>query len=133
VINAEEDVPKMFRQINDGRLADRVIVCAGSISACKQALKCVDRGGTVLFFAVPERGAEISVPIADFWRDEVTIMTSYGAAPTDLEEALRLIGERRINIHDMITHRFGLAEAGLGFRLVADAQESLKVIIEPQR
>jgi L-iditol 2-dehydrogenase len=133
VINAGEDVPERFRQINDDRLADRVIVCAGSISASKQALKCVDRGGTVLFFAVPERGAEISVPIAELWRDEVTIMTSYGAAPMDFEGALRLIEERRVNVHDMITHRLGLAEAGLGFRLVAEAKESLKVIIEPQR
>jgi L-iditol 2-dehydrogenase len=33
----------------------------------------------------------------------------------------------------MITHRLGLAETGLGFRLVAEAQDSIKVIIEPQR
>lgn len=133
VINAGEDVSGRLRQLNEDRLADRVIVCAGSISASKQALQCVDRGGSVLFFAVPERGAEISVPIAQFWRDEVTIMTSYGAAPTDLEDALKLIDGHRVNVHDMITHRLGLAETGLGFRLVAKAKESLKVIIEPQR
>jgi L-iditol 2-dehydrogenase len=33
----------------------------------------------------------------------------------------------------MVTHRFGLAETGTGFKLVADAGESIKVIIEPQR
>jgi L-iditol 2-dehydrogenase len=33
----------------------------------------------------------------------------------------------------MITHRLGLAETGLGFQRVAQAQDSLKVIIEPQR
>jgi L-iditol 2-dehydrogenase len=33
----------------------------------------------------------------------------------------------------MITHRLGLAETGLGFKLVATAQDSLKVIVEPQR
>jgi len=133
VISAVENVPERLRQLNEGRLADRVIVCTGAMSASKQALQCVDRGGTVLFFAVPERGIDISVPIAEFWRNEVTIMTSYGAAPGDLEEALRLIEERKVNVHDMITHRLGLAETGLGFRLVADAKESLKVIIEPQR
>jgi len=133
VISAGENVPERLRQLNEGRLADRVIVCTGATSASKQALQCVDRGGTVLFFAVPERGVDISVPIAEFWRNEVTIMTSYGAAPGDLEEALRLIEERKVNVHDMITHRLGLAETGLGFRLVGDAKESLKVVIEPQR
>jgi len=132
-ISAGENVPERLRQLNDGRLADRVIVCTGAMSASKQALQCVDRGGTVLFFAVPERGVDISVPIAEFWRNEVTSMTSYGAAPGDLEEALRLIEERKVNVHDMITHRLSLAETGLGFRLVADAKESLKVIIELQR
>jgi L-iditol 2-dehydrogenase len=33
----------------------------------------------------------------------------------------------------MITHRFGLADTVKGFQLVAEAQESIKVIIEPQR
>ncbi len=133
VIHAEEDVPKKLRQLNEGRLADRVIVCTGATSASEQALRCVDRGGTVLFFAVPGPGVNIPVPIASFWRDEVTLMTSYGAGPDDLEEALQLIEGDRVNVHDMITHRLGLGEAGLGFKLVAEARESLKVIIEPQR
>jgi L-iditol 2-dehydrogenase len=33
----------------------------------------------------------------------------------------------------MITHRLGLAETGLGFKLVAGARDSIKVVIEPQR
>jgi L-iditol 2-dehydrogenase len=33
----------------------------------------------------------------------------------------------------MITHRLPLAEAGRGFKLVAEAKESIKVIIEPHR
>ncbi|MEA1905081.1 MAG: zinc-dependent dehydrogenase [Candidatus Hadarchaeota archaeon] len=132
-IHAEEDVPERLRQLNEGRLADRVIVCTGAKSASEQALRCVDRGGTVLFFAVPEPGVDIPVPITDFWRDEITITTSYGAGPKDLEESLKLISAREVNIHDMITHRLGLEEAGSGFKLVAEAGESLKVVIEPQR
>lgn len=133
LIHAKKDVQERVRQLNEGRLADRVIVCTGATAASKQALQCVNRGGNVLFFAVPAQGVDISVPITDFWRNEVTIMTSYGAAPGDLEEAIKLIEERKVNVHDMITHRLSLKETGLGFKLVAEAKESLKVIIEPQR
>jgi len=133
VIHAEEDVPERMRQLNEGRLADRVIVCTGATAASKQALQCVNRGGNVLFFAVPAQGVDISVPITDFWRNEVTIMTSYGASPENLEEALKLIEGRKVNVHDMITHRLSLKKTGLGFKLVAEAKESLKVIIEPRR
>jgi L-iditol 2-dehydrogenase len=132
-INAEENVPGRLRQLNEGRLADKVMVCTGAKSASEQALRCVDRGGTILFFAVPEPGVDIPIPATNFWRDEISIMTSYGASPDDLEKALKLIGDRRVNVHDMITHRLGLEEAGLGFKLVAEAGESLKVVVEPQR
>jgi L-iditol 2-dehydrogenase len=133
VIDAREDVPEKLRQLNGGRLADRVIVCTGAPSASQQALRCVDRGGTVLFFAVPEPGADVQIPFAELWRNEISLMTSYGAAPGDIRKALKLLAGGRINARDMITHRLGLAEAGLGFRLVAEAKESLKVVIEPQR
>jgi L-iditol 2-dehydrogenase len=33
----------------------------------------------------------------------------------------------------MITHRLPLAETGVGFKLVAEAKESIKVIIEPHQ
>jgi threonine dehydrogenase-like Zn-dependent dehydrogenase len=33
----------------------------------------------------------------------------------------------------MITHRFGIQQAAEGFRLMAEADKSLKVIIEPNR
>jgi threonine dehydrogenase-like Zn-dependent dehydrogenase len=33
----------------------------------------------------------------------------------------------------MITHRLPMEQIGLGFRLLADAADSIKVIIEPQR
>jgi L-iditol 2-dehydrogenase len=60
-------------------------------------------------------------------------MTSYGAGPDELTESLMLLSFNKINVHEMITHRLRLAEVGLGFQLVANAAESLKVIIEPQK
>jgi hypothetical protein len=33
----------------------------------------------------------------------------------------------------MITHKLSFDECGLGFELVAEAKESIKVIFEPQR
>ncbi len=133
VIHAKEKVPEKILQLNGGKLADKVIVCTGAESASKQALQCVDRGGTILFFAVPEPWVNIQVPITKFWRNEVTIMTSYGAAPRDLEESLKLLSKHKINVRDMITHRLSLKEANLGFKLVTAANQSLKVIIEPQK
>ena len=132
-INAKEDVAGRLLQLNDNRLADLVIVCAGALSASSEAIRCVDRGGTVLFFAVPEPEVMVPVPMNSLWRNEIKLMTSYGAGPSDIETAISIIRNRRVNINEMITHKLPFEEIGKGFRLVADAKESIKVIIEPHK
>ncbi len=133
VLRATEDVPARVREVNDGRLADLVILCTGAYPAFMQALQSVERGGTVEYFATTEPGVTIPVPVNEFWRNGITLMPSYGAAPVDLAISLELIRTHRVPVKEMITHRLSLAEAGLGFRLAAEGKESIKVILEPQR
>ncbi len=133
VINAKDDVPKRLPELNGNRRADLVIVCAGALSAATTALNCIDHGGTGLFFAVPEPEVMVPVPMNDMWRNEITLMTSYGAAPNDLEIAVKLMSNRRVQLAGMITHRLTFDEGGPGFQLVAEARESIKVIFEPQK
>ncbi len=132
--HAEEDLPTRLCQVNQGRLADLVIICTGAASAIAQALQSVERGGTVLFFAPTNAGVTIPLSVNDlFWRNDITLTTSYAGSPADYAAALELIHTRRVRVDEMITHRLSLGEAGLGFQLVADARNSIKVIIEPQR
>ncbi len=130
-LDARDNMPQKIKAFNNGRLADQVIVCTGATSAVMSAIDCVEKGGTILFFAVPDPTVKIPLPINQFWRNEITIRTSYGAAPNDLEEALAILSTKRLNVKDMITHRLPMREAQEGFRLMANAGESLKVILEP--
>ncbi|MBT4511033.1 MAG: zinc-binding dehydrogenase [Chloroflexi bacterium] len=114
-------------------MADTVIICAGSSQAIAQGLKCIDCGGTVLFFAPLPPEDSFPIPVYDLWRDNITLTNSYAGGPADITKAIELIRTRKIDALDMITHRLGLAETGKGFQLVANAQDSLKVIIEPQK
>ncbi|MEM3519052.1 MAG: zinc-dependent dehydrogenase [Candidatus Hadarchaeales archaeon] len=132
VIDARENVPKVVREIT-GSGADWVIVCTGAEKAAAQAMESVERGGVILFFAVPPPGVGVSIPLADFWRNEISVMTSYGAAPRDLVEALDLLSGRKVKVDGLITHRFGLSEIQKAFSMVAAGENCLKVVIEPQR
>ncbi len=132
-ILATDDVPARVRERNGGLLADLVIVCTGALLALKQALESVERGGTVLVFAPTDPGVDLPVPVNDvFFRNDITMTTTYAAAPSDLAAALGLISAGRVRVERMISHRLGLADAGLGFKLTAEARDSLKVIIQPQ-
>lgn len=107
--------------------ADKVIVCTGAMKAARQAFECVDRKGIILFFAIPDK--DIRIPTVDFWRNEITVTSSYGAAHVDLREALDLIKLKRINVRSMITHRLPFEKIRDGFKIVSDAKESLKVVL----
>jgi len=134
VINADEFSPERIRELNGGFLADLIIVCTGAVTAVNQALTSVERGGTVLLFAPTAPGVTVPISINDlFWRTDITLTTSYAGSPADYSNALKLIQARRVKVREMITHRLSLVETGLGFKFVAGAKESLKVIIEPQR
>ena len=109
--------------------ADKIIVCAGVMPAIKQAFNNIDRAGTILLFAIPQEN--IQLPNLDIWRNEITITSSYGAAPKDLQESLDLIKNKKINVKDLVTHRFSLDKISEGFNLAAKPDNSLKIIIEP--
>jgi L-iditol 2-dehydrogenase len=132
-LNAKENLPEKLKEANEGRLSDQVVVCTGATSAAISALDCVENGGTILYFAVPDPTVKLPVPINQFWRNEITMRTSYGAAPSDLEDSMHILATKQFNIEDMITHRLSLSEAQEGFKLMAEAGQSLKVIFEPNR
>lgn len=108
--------------------ADRIIICTGASSAYEQAFRCIDKAGKILAFAVPSRNIEI--PSLDFWRNELSIASTYGASPDDLAKSLELISKNKINVKEMITHKVKLDDIQHGFDLVANPKDNLKVLVE---
>lgn len=129
-LDATDDVPERLL-VENGRKADVVILCTSAMSAIEQAWKCVDKGGSLVFFAVPDPGKDVVVPINDFWMQEITILTSYYCGPPDIVQAMDLLETGTVKVDDMITHQLPLHETLKGFKLVMAGRESLKVIIKP--
>jgi len=132
--DAGVDIPAEFRKLNDGYGADLVILCAGAPAAVVQALDSVERGGTILIFAAAAEGSLLLKSINEiFWKNEVTLTSSYAGNRHDHVAALELIRRERVKVRDMVTHRFPLEESVEAFPLVAEGDESIKVIIKPQK
>ncbi len=130
IIDSANDVPQRLI-VENGKKADVVILCASADSAVDQAWACVDKGGVIALFAVPEPDKKVIVPVNDFWMKEITIITSYYCGPPDITEAMKLIESGKIIVDDLITHQFALEDIAYGFQLVSDGRESIKVIIKP--
>lgn len=131
VIDGHEPVPDLVRRANGGRPADLVITCTGAPNAIGQGLASVDRGGTVVFFAPTDATATVAIPFNALWRDEVSMTSAYGASPANIREAIDLLVSRRVLVSDLISHILPLTQAAEGFRRVAAASDSLKVILRP--
>ncbi len=130
VFNARHDVPARMREAL-GRGADIVAICAGSPGAVKQAMASVERAGTLLFFAPALPGETFPMPLFELWRDNITMINTYASPPVDTLAALDLIAGGVVEVSDMITHRLKMEEAAMGFALVHEADDSIKVVIEP--
>jgi len=128
---ADGDLPRFLGE--RGGLADLVIVCAAAPGIFDQALACVERGGTILLFALPEPGTVHPMPMHDIWRNSIRIIASYAGNRADHMAALSILAAGRIDVSSLVTHRLPLDRTAEGFRLVAEGRRALKVIIEPQR
>ncbi|PNX53736.1 MAG: alcohol dehydrogenase [Thermoplasmata archaeon M9B2D] len=131
VIHAKDNVIEQVKKHNEGRLADLVILCTGAVSAVQPALRSVEDGGTVLFFAPTEPGVDIPFPLFELWNKQITMVSTYAGSPEDITHAIELIASKKVAVVDMISHKLPLSEAAKGFHLVATARDSIKVILEP--
>jgi L-iditol 2-dehydrogenase len=130
-IHADEDVIAQVRDLNEGRGADVVYVCVGHLKVMEQALALVEKGGTVLFFAPTPPAAILPVSPHRLLFEEVTVTGTYSCTPQETRLSHKLIATERVNVRDLITHRFHLAGLGEAIALAAKAQESLKIIVTP--
>lgn len=127
----EEINQEKIKEINEGRLFDQVILSTGAVQAIENMFNYVERGGTILIFAPSPPDYFLKLNFNElFWRNELHIVSSYAGAPYDYYKALQLIASKRINAEAMITHKLPLEEIQLAFQLVAEAKNSIKVIIE---
>jgi len=133
VINAKDNIAEQIKKNNNDELVDFVILCAGVPTAIKQAIECVKPGGKILWFAMTSPGVDVPMPFFELWNKQVKTYSTYAAEGKDLTDAIELLSSKRVKIEDMITHKLPMKETPIGFKLVADAKDSMKVIIEPQK
>ena len=95
-----------------------IMLCTGAPSVVEQAWQYIEKGGTIVFFAVPNPDVHVTIPINYFWTREIKVLTSYYCGPPDIKDALKLIESEQIEVDDMITINFRFTEIIKGFELV---------------
>jgi len=82
---------------------DIVIVATGNLKALQDAVTFVRKGGTIVMFGVPSKGATVELDMSKVYSKSITIVNSYAASDMDTRDALEKISSKQINVTQLIT------------------------------
>ncbi len=105
-----------------------IVVATASTAAFEEATRRAARGGTVLLFGAPKRGATATIDLARLFLNGTWLVTSYASSEKETQEATKLLAQGSLEVTDLITHRFPLADSEKAFA-AAGQQQCMKALI----
>jgi L-iditol 2-dehydrogenase len=126
---SRESLEDGARRLTGGQGFDFVLVCPGRSAVVREALSTVAAGGALLLFTMPAPADRLDLDGNDLYFREIQIVPSYSCGPVETKLALTLLSERRVEVADLITHRFPIAQASEAFARAREAEGSLKVML----
>lgn len=120
-------LPDAVCELTSGRMCDCVFEASGAESAIADALRCVRRGGRVVYIGM---GTAIAgIPHAEILRREATISGIYRYV-NDFRPVIALLAAGRIDAEAWVSHRFPLSRIGEAIAVANDpAADKLKVMV----
>ena len=115
------------REFTGGRMVDCAIEASGKESAMGDSIRCIRKGGRVVFVGM---GAETqSIPHAEILRKEAVVSGVYRYA-NDFRPVIALLAAKRLRGEPWVSHRYPLADIAQAFTMANDpAAETLKVVV----
>ncbi|MGB7769702.1 MAG: alcohol dehydrogenase catalytic domain-containing protein [Verrucomicrobiia bacterium] len=114
---------------------DAAVIAVPSDAAVHQALQLVRGGGQVLLFAHTKRDSNLqpstfNLQLSTICLDEKDLIGSYSSDFTLQAEVARLVFSRRLDVRQLITHRFPLEQTAAAVALASKpASDSLKILV----
>jgi L-iditol 2-dehydrogenase len=125
-----EDVPALVRKIaREG--VDLAIVSTGNEKALNQAFSSVRKGGRILLFGAPSQGASYQLTVSDLFSRQITLLSSYSCVEAELEEAVKLVSDKRLDLKSLVSDRFKLKDAENAMEFARTSKTAIKTIIIP--
>ena len=125
----DEDMTAVVKAETNGIGADVVIVTAPNTDAIKSGLETCRKGGKLCLFAPTSPGEYMKISPKELFFSETQIIPSYSTSHLETRAALALMESGRIEVSDLITHRFSLSDTAKAFKTARENKESLKVIV----
>ena len=118
-VNIDEvDLVEHVMELTGGTGADVAFVAVGAPPAVNQAMSLVRKRGAITVVGI--FGSDVPVDLTWLVRRELTVVGAYDAKPVNFPTSIALISEGKVNVRDVLTHRFSLDDAEEAFRVALD-------------
>lgn len=125
----DKDLTRKIKDLTGHRGVDLSIVATGSTKALIQSFEITRKGGKIMLFGVPSKGSEIPIDVSKIYSNEQSLISCYAASEIETNQALKLVTEKRIDVKQLITHRFSINRADEAIRCAHEANDAMKVIV----
>lgn len=127
--SSDESRKQKILEHTNGRGVDVAIVATSSLKALDDAIDIVRKGGAVMMFGVPSKGASLELDMSKIYSKEITLVTSYAASDKDTKSALDLIESSQIDVKQLITHTYSIEDSQKAFDHARTGDNAMKIII----
>ncbi|MCV0431865.1 zinc-dependent dehydrogenase [Nitrosopumilus sp.] len=129
ISSLDENRQQKILDNTDGKGVDVAIVATSSLKALDDAIDMVRKGGAIMMFGVPSKGAMLNLDMSKIYSKEITLVTSYAASDLDTKEALDLIESSKIDVKQLITHTYTISDSQKAFDHARTGENAMKIII----
>ncbi|MGY5140240.1 MAG: zinc-dependent dehydrogenase [Candidatus Nitrosopumilus sp. Bin_571-38] len=129
ISSMDENRKQKILDNTDGQGVDVAIVATSSLKALDDAIDVTRKGGVVMMFGVPSKGAKLDLDMSKIYSKEITLVTSYAASDADTKAALHLIESSQIDVKQLITHTYSISDTQKAFDHARTGENAMKIII----
>lgn len=116
-----DDISAAVKSVNNGMLADKVIVAVAKKPAYDDAFRASGKASTIVFFGLPGGTDVIEVPALASLTSNKTIKFSW-LAPFSWDMALKALVSGKLQLKPLITHIFPLEQVEEGIQFMHSRQ-----------
>jgi threonine dehydrogenase-like Zn-dependent dehydrogenase len=122
------DIVGRIAELTGGQGVDYVFDASGSSAACASAPALAARGGSITLIGWPEKGT-FPFPVEDIIEKELDVHGTNRYCNA-FPRAIALLAGGRVDVHPLVSHRFGLDKVTDAFAFAADnPAQTIKVMV----
>lgn len=117
-------------KLTNGEGAEIVIEATGAGEIIENMPYCAKKGGKIILYGIPGDDEVVTIPVKKLVTEEITLYGTVGNTKA-WYPLVDLLASKKLDLSDMVTHRFTIDDIDKAFDLYRNREQSLiKAIIE---